>query len=99
VILTAADPNAVRLELVVDVRSHCPPELVLAVAENEIDPPPVLDTVIGRLRAGPCWTNGKVNEPGFTLRLGCPAAVTVNATGIRMVGGVAFGVVMVTVAL
>jgi hypothetical protein len=65
---------------------------------KEMEPPPVFETETGRLRAvAPC-TNGKVREPGVTLRLGCPAAVIVSETGMRTIDGLAFDAVIVTVS-
>jgi len=77
-IVTAVAPNAPRVLPPPVACSQVPPELVLAVAENVSDPPPLFDTVTGRLTAGPPCTKGNVMDPEFTDRLGCPAAVAVR---------------------
>jgi hypothetical protein len=79
-----------------EILSQLPPELVLVSAVNEIWPPPTLETVRGRVRADAWVVNGNTTDDWFTLRLGWPAAVTVNETGIATDAGFAVGALMVT---
>ena len=84
--------------LAVDVLSHPPPAVVVATRFTLSDPPPTFDTESVLAREGDCCTKEKFKNAGFTLRLGCPGAVTVSETDTFCTGGFAFGAVMVMVA-
>src|SRR5271166_3720991 len=81
------EANAITLPLEGATLSHAPPESVAVAMVNPKDPPPRLDTETGRDRAAAFTTNGNVIEDGFTLRLGCPGAVTVSDTGMFLTNG------------
>src|SRR5579883_1980854 len=96
--LTGDEANAPRFRFALETLSHAPPELVLAATAIFSEPPPAFDTVKVFDCADDCSTNGKVNEVGFTARLGCPGAVAVNETIRVWVPGVAPAAVIVAVA-
>ena len=96
-ILTAVVLKAPAVRFVVEVFSHAPPEVVAVVMLMAREPPPTLETLSALVSAGEFCTKEKVKAVGFKLRLGCPAAVTVRATDMVWVDGLALGAVMVIV--
>src|SRR5438552_12724393 len=95
--LTLVDANALTVALAGDAVSQLPPEVVRVATVTASEPPPAFEIDSGRTRAEDCWTNENVMDVGLMLRLGWPAAVTVNATATVRVDGLALGAVIVTV--
>src|SRR5437762_3188728 len=82
VMLTLVDANAPAVALAEEAVSQRPPEVVAVATVTASEPPPAFEMESGRTPAAACWTNENVIDVGLTLRLGWPAAVTVNATAM-----------------